>query len=241
MQIVMSPAKQMTTSDDWGPVTTPQYLTQTRQIVAQLQALSFAELQQVWRCSDRLVEQNQRRLAQLDFQTKLTPALMSYTGLQYQSLAPVVLTQSGLDYLQAHLWILSALYGANRPFDGIQPYRLSLDDHFPGLSLVEVWRPILASQFQNEVIINLASHEYAQLLPTQATVIEIVFQEPNAQGKLVTKATRAKQARGQFVRWLAEQQIDDPAQLIMFSELGYQYQSQLSTTTKLVFVRSLTD
>lgn len=237
MQIVISPAKQMTSSDEWPTLTTPAFLTQTQQIVARLQAMSATELQQLWQCSEHLVAQNQQRLAHLDFQTNLTPAIMSYSGLQYQSLAPGVLTQGALAYLQTHLWILSALYGANRPFDGIQPYRLSLVDHLPGQNLVEIWRPRLAPVFQNEVIVNLASREYAQLLPPQATVIEIVFQELNTHGKLVTKATRAKQARGQFVRWLAEQQIDDPAQLTAFHELGYQYQARLSTAIKLVFVR----
>ena len=40
----------------------------------------------------------------------LTPAVLAYEGIQYQNLAPQVMTMEQLDYLQEHLRILSGLY-----------------------------------------------------------------------------------------------------------------------------------
>ena len=48
-------------------------------------------------------------------------------------------------------------------------------------------------------------------------------------------ATRAKIARGNLVRYLAEQQADDLAVVKRF-DLGYHYDEQASTNDNLVFV-----
>ena len=68
------------------------------------------------RCSDTIAAQNLERLRDMDLRRRLTPALLSYVGLQYQYMAPGVLEQRQYDYLQAHLRILSGFYGVLRPF-----------------------------------------------------------------------------------------------------------------------------
>ena len=49
----------------------------------------------------------------------LTPALLSFDGIQYQYMAPGVLEEKQLAFLQEHLRILSGFYGVLRPFDGV--------------------------------------------------------------------------------------------------------------------------
>ena len=56
----------------------------------------------------------------------LTPAIMSYEGIQYRYMAPSVLTDKELAYLEQNLRILSGFYGILRPFDGVTPYRLEM-------------------------------------------------------------------------------------------------------------------
>ena len=56
----------------------------------------------------------------------LSPAILSYEGIQYQYMAPVVFTDSELEYVQNHLRILSGFYGVLKPMDGVVPYRLEM-------------------------------------------------------------------------------------------------------------------
>ena len=62
----------------------------------------------------------------MDLYHQLTPALLAFTGLQYQRMAPGVFDEQSLEYVQDHLRILSGFYGLLKPFDGIVPYRLGM-------------------------------------------------------------------------------------------------------------------
>ena len=57
----------------------------------------------------------------MDLYHCLTPAIVSYKGIQYQYMAPGVMETAHLDYLRKHLRILSGFYGLLRPFDGVTP------------------------------------------------------------------------------------------------------------------------
>jgi cytoplasmic iron level regulating protein YaaA (DUF328/UPF0246 family) len=56
--------------------------------------------------------------------------------------------------------------------------------------------------------------------------------------KLVTKGTYAKMARGEMVRFIAENQIEDPGDIRKFDRLGYVYRDDLSDDTEIVFVKN---
>lgn len=88
--------------------------------------MNLNELQQLWKCSDRLAVINYENTRRLDLLRNQTPAVLAYTGIQYQSLGADLMTSPQLNYLQDHLRILSGLYGILRPFDGIVPYRLEM-------------------------------------------------------------------------------------------------------------------
>jgi hypothetical protein len=55
--------------------------------------------------------------------------------------------------------------------------------------------------------------------------------------KIVTKGTYAKMARGEMVRFMAENRIEDPDEIKNFDRLGYRYRDDLSSTTELIFQR----
>lgn len=82
------------------------------------------------------------------WQRFLTPAIFSYEGIQYQNMASQVMTAEQLEYVQAHLRILSGFYGVLRPFDGVTPYRLEMQAKLampcgasgePARNLYEFW------------------------------------------------------------------------------------------------------
>ncbi len=126
MQIIISPAKKMNVDTDSLPCRgLPAFLPRTERLLAALRAMDSAALKRLWKCNDQIAALNLQRLASMDLRRNLTPALLSYEGIQYQYMAPAVFTDGEYDYVQAHLRILSGFYGLLRPFDGVTPYRLA--------------------------------------------------------------------------------------------------------------------
>ena len=141
--------------------------------------------------------------------------------------------------------ILSGFYGVLKPLDGVTPYRLEMQAKAAINShkdLYELWGKRLYNEVRNEtgIIINLASKEYSKCiekyLRPDDTFITVTFGE-TANGKLVTKGTYAKMARGEMVRFMAENMIEDPNEIKTFDRLGYVFMDELSNSDELVFER----
>lgn len=251
LRYIVSPAKKMLVSDDFPCSGEPRFLDRAEELVAELRSLDAGRLQALWKTSDALTE---RALADLEAWRPAgplaTPAVMSYSGIQYQKLAASVLEQGPLDYLQGHLRILSGLYGVLRPFDGVEPYRLEMQAKLSvdgARDLYGYWGSSLADALVGELeatgdrercIVNLASKEYAKaVLPhvnDRVRVVTCLFGE-RRQGRLIQRATQAKAARGMFVRWCAEKGVTRAVSLASFKEAGYFLDEQLSTPDELVF------
>lgn len=91
MKILISPAKKMRTdTDTLSPQALPAFLPETERLLSALRSLSRQELKQLWRCSDAITDLNVERLARMELGKGLTPALLSYQGIQYQYMAPGV-------------------------------------------------------------------------------------------------------------------------------------------------------
>lgn len=246
MKIIISPAKKMNVDTDSFAVDgLPEFLTETKALMAAMQALSFAEAKALWKCNDKLAELNYQRFRNMNLERGLTPAVMSYEGLQYQYMAPGVLTAEALSCLSKRLRILSGFYGLLKPFDGVVPYRLEMQAQLAVgtyRDLYAFWGARLYQSLTKEdrVIINLASREYSQCIEKYITpedeFITVEFGEL-ADGKVKQKGTLAKMARGEMVRFLAENNIDRPEGMKEFHALGFSYCSDLSDTKKYVFLK----
>lgn len=250
MQIIISPAKKMKMeTDTFTHKDTPLFLSDTSKIAKKLQSMTEEQLKVLWKTNDTLTALNVERLRTLDLENHLTPALFSYEGLQYQYMAPQVLSQNNLDYLEQHLRILSGFYGILKPFDGITPYRLEMQAKLSidtSASLYEFWGSRIAEHLAQETdyVLNLTSKEYAKAiephwkkLPTKEhSFVHCAFGEL-IDGKLVERATMCKMARGAMVRWLSENAITDLAEVTGFSDLQFQYDGSRSTENSLVFLK----
>ena len=177
----------------------------------------------------------------------LTPAVLSYEGIAFQYMAPSVFEDMQLEYVQNHLRILSAFYGALKPMDGVTPYRLEMQAKIrigDAKNLYEYWGDLLYRSVidDSRIIINLASKEYSKCiekyLTQQDRYITITFCELSGD-KLVTKGTYAKIARGEMVRFMAENSIENPEDIKKFDRLGYSFRSDLSSDTEYVFERKI--
>ena len=212
MKIILSPAKKMITdTDSIAPDGLPEFIDKTLEIQSWLNCKSKEELKTIWKCNEKIAELNFNRLQNMDIYHMLTPAVLSYEGIDFQYMAPSVFENSQFEYVQNHLRILSAFYGILKPMDGVTPYRLEMQAKVEigdVKNLYEYWHDMLYRSVIDEsrIIINLASKEYSKCIEKYLTpkdkYITISFCE-QAGNKLVTKGTYAKMARGEMVRFMA--------------------------------------
>ncbi len=265
LQVIISPAKQMRAAQDAFEVLgIPPFVRETARLHRALLDIEQNEgsggLQTLWNVSDRLLTAcldtlhefmpvlSDADLADPDIARRISPAVMSYHGIQYQSMAPEVMDSAQLTWLQDHLWILSGLYGCVRPFHAVEPYRLEMgaklavDD---ARDLYAFWSDKLARTIapagSNTTIVNLASVEYAKAvlphLADDATAVTCLFGEGIRNGKPIQRSTASKKARGSMVRWIAENKLEDASELTAFN-IGYRHIPELSDKNTLVFMNA---
>ena len=224
----------------------PVFLPKTEAIVQVLQGMGYDELKKLWKCNDAIAAVNAERLSDMDLHTRLTPAVLAYEGIQYQYMAPGVFTDQELDYVQEHLRILSGFYGVLKPFDGVRPYRLEMQAKLKvckAKDLYAYWNNSVAEYLLGETncIINLASKEYSscvsKYLPEHVRFITCVFGEEK-NGKVIEKGTMCKMARGEMVRFLAENRVEDPEEIKAFDRLEYRFDASRSDENTFVFLRN---
>ena len=223
----------------------PEFLEDTDILRRYISGLSYGDAKALWKCNDAIAEQNFERFRDMDLRRNLTAAIVAYEGIQYQYMAPTVMDRDALDYIQEHLRILSGFYGILKPLDGVVPYRLEMqakanvDGH---KNLYSFWGKRLAETLfsETDTIINLASKEYSKCvssyLTPDITFITCVFGE-YVNGKVVEKGTYAKMARGEMVRFLAEQKAETPEVMKQFDRLGYVYDADASDEKTYVFIK----
>jgi uncharacterized protein len=211
-----------------------------------LSKLSIAKLAKLFGVSKPLAELNHQRYQ--DFGTNkniIMPTVFAFSGETYIGLKVKELSIESLTWANEHLLIFSGLYGLLRPLDTIEPYRLDIKNNLKipkYKSLTEYWKILLReytfSHPHSDLVLNLASAEYSSLLPRTGFKkwIDVVFLEQEGK-KLVSKTVFSKRARGSMARFVIEQRITDPFDLIHFATDGYRYYPKLSKPGELVFVR----
>lgn len=223
----------------------PTFMEEADRLLFHLRKLSYEEAKKLWNCNEKIAGCNYERLEKMDLSHNLTPAILSYDGIQYRYMAPGVFERKELAYMKEHLRILSGFYGYLNPFDGVVPYRLEMQAKLTGegfRSLYEFWNKKPAEQLFSEsgCIVNLASAEYSKCissyLPRQAEYITCIFGEWIG-GKVVEKGTLVKMARGEMVRFMAENQIEDVKGIKDFNRLHFTYSREFSDRTTYVFIR----
>lgn len=247
MKIIISPAKKMIRKEEKPvAVTRPVFYKEAEYLRNLMRQKDFEELKKLWRCNEKIAKQNIERLKELDMDKNLTPAVLAYEGIQYQYMAPQVFTDMQWEYVKRNLRILSGLYGVLKPQDGVIPYRLEMQAKLEteqGKDLYQFWGRKLARELTGEdsVILNLASKEYSaaveKYLEKDVIFLNCVFGEV-VQGKIKVKGTKAKMARGEMVRFLSENQIENPEEIRQFQGLGYRWSQEHSSEKEFVFLLS---
>lgn len=255
MLIVLSPAKSL---DYKTPVkvkepTLPEFVSESAKLISDLKKLAPQDVAKLMGLSDQLAVLNVGRYR--DWSKKFTesnskPAIYAFDGDVYDGFDVKTLNAKAVHFAQDHIRILSGLYGALRPLDLMQAYRLEMGTAFKnarGKDLYAFWgsrvtdslKKILEKE-KKPVLLNLASEEYFKVLQAKdldCPVIAPVFQDAK-DGKYKIISFYAKRARGLMARYVVENRISDPADLKGFNLDGYRYCAAESTAVKPVFRRA---
>ena len=246
MKIIISPAKKMRVDTDSLPCQgLPVFLEQTEELLTVLRSMDAGSLQKLWKCNDSIAALNVERLSAMDLHRCLTPAVLSYEGIQYQYMAPGVFSDRELAYLQEHLRILSGFYGVLKPFDGVTPYRLEMQAKLEVCGVKDLyryWDNKIAEHIFSETnaVLNLASKEYSlcvsKYLPPEVRFVTCVFGEEKG-GKVIEKGTMCKMARGEMVRFMAENAIKRIEDIRAFDRMDYRFSPERSDENNYVFLK----
>ena len=243
MMIIISPAKRQNLDCDNHSTAMPAYLAKTKEIIAVMAGFSIDELAKRLNVSQAIAEEAYRQyqvlVAGLD-ENKVVAAINLYQGDVFKHLNVADMTNEDLAFLQDNLRILSALYGVVKPFDGIWPYRLEMGTPVFTESLAKYWQPVGLERLETEkpkFIFNLASQQYAEMIPRLAGVqwIDIVFQDKDKSGQYKVVAVKAKRMRGEMLRYMIQQRITHPEDLLAFKHDQYAFSEAASSPSRLVF------
>ena len=258
MLIVLSPAKSL--DYESAPTTDlhtqPEFIDRSAELIKHLRALSPSQIASLMHISDPLAALNAERYAAWSrkFSTKnAKQAVLAFNGDVYGGLDAASLSVKQLDYAQSHIRILSGLYGALRPLDLMQPYRLEMGTRFAtpaGKDLYAFWgdevtlalKEMLAAH-KSKTLINLASEEYFKVVRPkvlEANIISPVFQDWKG-GKYKIISFYAKRARGLMARYAALHGIKTPEKLKAFDAEGYAFVPEASTDSSWMFQRRIAD
>lgn len=251
MLLVISPAKTLDMQPTALPFTPsqPAFLDQSQRLIDRLRQLSTAELAHLMHLSDPLAGLNAARYQawQLPFDaTNAKPAGLAFRGDVYEGLAAEQFSLDDWQYAQAHLRILSGLYGLLKPQDWMQAYRLEMGTKLStaeGPNLYRFWGTQLADSLAAELgstpLINLASNEYFKAIASLTSgnrVITPVFKDWHGSDYKII-SFYAKKARGLMSRFAIRQRLQQAEDLKHFTEAGYGYSAEQSSPDTWVFLR----
>ena len=256
MILVLSPAKRLDYESPLPAVTAtqPRLLDESERLIARLRRLAPAEIASLMSLSDPLAALNHARYADWcrPFDAgNARPAALAFAGDVYAGLQAATLQRPAMQWLQAHVRILSGLYGVLRPLDLMQAYRLEMGtklDNPRGKDLYAFWGGRITELLNADlaaakapVLVNLASAEYFRSLRPKelaVPVVEPVFEDWKG-GRYRIVSFFAKRARGLMARYAAERRLQDADGLKGFDSEDYAFAPEASDETTWVFRRKL--
>ncbi|MFU8792759.1 MAG: YaaA family protein [Acholeplasmataceae bacterium] len=201
MIILFSPAKTFKPTNERA-LSMPVFEDKALDLVKKIKKIPTNHLQKSMHLSDQLTSTVMTYYQTFNKEKK--PAIYSYMGQAYKALDVYHFTHNHMKLLSERLYILSALYGILKPLDGISYYRLDFNHH-PFDSLYTYWRKPVNDYLRNthpdDVIINLASKEFSQLIESNHTMVTLEFLTKK-NDTFQSLSMHVKTMRGLFLRHL---------------------------------------
>ena len=254
MIITLSPSKgqDFETATPSKIFTLPDQLEDSQLLVNEAKKLDMKSVSELMSVSENISNLNVQRFQdwQLPFNEKnAKAALFAFKGDVYSGIEKDKYNDGDLSYAQEHLRILSGLYGALRPMDLIQPYRLEMKTSLEnprGANLYQFWGESITNklnelmeQQEEKTLVNLASNEYYKSVKPKlinGRILNVSFKEEK-DGKSRILAVYAKKARGMMTDFILRNRIEKAEDIKDFGTANYKFSAAESSENTWVFSR----
>lgn len=254
MIITLSPSKgqDFDTPTPSKIFTLPEQLDDSQILINEAKKLDMESVRELMSVSENISTLNVQRFQdwKLPFnKDNAKAALFAFKGDVYSGIEKEKYDDGDLAYAQDHLRILSGLYGALRPMDLIQPYRLEMKTRlenprgdnlyqFWGESITDKLNEVLEQQ-EEKTLVNLASNEYYKSVKPKlihGRILNIAFKEVK-DGKSRILAVYAKKARGMMTDFILRNRIEHAEDIKDFGTANYKFSKSESSEDNWVFTR----
>ena len=138
----------------------------------------------------------------------------SYDHIDWYSLS-----KKSKKYIQNHILIFSGLFGLLEPETLIPDYKLKMNV----LSLKSLWQPIISDHLKNEdLIFDLLPQVHRKAYTPTKNTIQIDFLVKR-KGKTSAAGHFGKAVKGQFIRFLAQNQVTKTKDFTKFEFDGFKW------------------
>ena len=195
-----------------------QFSQYTQQIVDLLNLIENEDLTSVYGTSQDKAIMFHRQYQDV-FNSKCVPAIERYTGVVYNHIDWETLNKKAKNYMNKHVIIFSGLFGLLSPDTFIPDYKLKMNV----LSLKSLWGPIISDYLKDEdLIFDLLPQVHRKAYTPNKNTIQIDFLV-QSKGKTSAAGHFGKAVKGQFIRFLASNQVDDIKDFKKFEYDGFKW------------------
>lgn len=253
MIILLSPAKTLDYSETTLDThSTPRLLSDSDKLVKVLKKKKTSDIKSLMKVSDNIANLNVERFQQ--FSTPFTTenakqSILAFKGDVYVGLEAATFDEADHEFAQAHLRILSGLYGILRPKDLMQPYRLEMGTRLKTgkfKNLYEFWDNRITKLINEDlkategnVIVNLASKEYFKSVKRdklEGDILDVHFKEKRGDTYKVI-AFNAKKARGAMAKQIIKYKITQKEYLKPLEVNEYIFNEGMSDSNNYYFIK----
>lgn len=240
MKIIMSPSKTQDkdkTSADGEDLLWPEKTTRLFQI---LRDISREDLGDLMNLKGDLLEKTHENYSNWKPDAKRVRAIDLYQGVAFDGINHLKYNKKQRDYLEKHLLILSAMYGAVSPNTLIWPYRLDMTMKPLEETMYSYWKDEMRGLFHKEdLVVNLASREFSRMVKIEKDrILNIHFRKGLGKGSKRISSYEGKKARGEMVGILAENLALTRESIRNLAPEGFSFDSLLSDENNYYYGKS---
>ena len=192
---------------------------QVNQVIRLLELIDDEDLRSVYGTSHEKALRFHRQNQDV-FNSRCAPAIERYTGVVYEHISWQTMPEKSKKYMEKYILMFSGLFGMVTPQTPIPDYKLKMNV----LSLQHHWNPFLTEALEKEeFIIDLLPQVHRKAYtPNKKTVTPVDFLVIN-KGKRTAAGHFGKAVKGEFIRYMAENNIQSVDQFSGFEFDGFRW------------------
>jgi len=245
LMLLMQPEKSLDLKpSQCGRHTFMRHFKRTEELVEVLQKQSPEELQELMGLGKKMSKAHRERFASFE----CFPAKQACLMFGGQAMQAVEWSESDQKFAEAHLRIVTGLYGLLRPFDDVKPVRDvplgAILRTKRGKTVCDFWRDLITKQLAKDIVqlaeggaqktllvVNLSDEYWAAVhncgLPSGVEIVRVLFQGGSEDS--------VQRARGLLASYVVRKRVTDMEGLRDFPHDDWAFDRSVSRDSKLVF------